>query len=144
MIRTIAAATALLALCGAGMVRADNTTTPPDSSAAPSGSTDTSNLVFVGGTPILRVLFGAGGYTPEERAEHIQNRVNMALSHGPVKASDITVQAAGSDAVVLVSGNLLFTADVATAHANHSSPMTLASEWADHMRQVLPDLTAAK
>jgi hypothetical protein len=104
----------------------------------------TSNAVFVGGTPIMRVRVAAAGYTPEQRASEIQLRVNEALSHGPVQASDITVEPSGSEAVVLVKGHLLFTADWATARFNDATPMDLANQWADHMRMVLPALTAPK
>jgi hypothetical protein len=104
----------------------------------------TSNAVFVGGTPIMRVRVPAGGFSPEQRAAAIQERVNEALSHGPIHASDITVEPSGNEAVVLVKGHLLFTADWATARFNEATPMDLANQWADHMRMVLPNLTAPK
>lgn len=104
----------------------------------------TANAVFVGGTPIMRVRVAAAGYTPDQRASEIQQRVNEALSHGPIQADDITVEPSGNEAVVLVKGHLLFTADWATARFNDATPMNLADQWADHMRMVLPALTSAK
>jgi hypothetical protein len=111
---------------------------------AGNGTTDTSNLVLVGGTPILRVYEGAGGFTAEERATEIQERVNNLLGQGPITAKDVTVAMQGDDAVVLVKGQLLFTAswqDADMAMAN-STPMDLANIWAARMRTILPSLTS--
>jgi hypothetical protein len=105
---------------------------------------DTSNAVFVGGTPIMRVRTAAGGYTPEERATHIQYRVNKLLGQGPISPSDITVRSVGNEAEVDVKGQLLFTADLATARFNQATPMDLANTWANNMRTVLPSLTQPK
>jgi hypothetical protein len=108
------------------------------------GGPSTANAVFVGGTPIMRVRFGADGYSPEERAAAIQERLNKMLSMGPIVSTDITVEQAGTDAVVLVKGQLMFTADRATARYDTETPLQLASGWADKLRSVLPELTEAK
>ncbi len=102
------------------------------------------NAVFIGGTPIMRVRVAAAGYSPEQRAAAIQERLNRILAHGPVHPSDITATAQGAEAVVRVQGRLLFTADTATARYNQATPLELANQWADHLRAVLPDLTQAK
>lgn len=102
------------------------------------------NAVFVGGTPIMRVRVGAAGYSPEQRAQQYQLRLNRILAHGPIRPADVQVQSLGNEATVKVKGRLLFTADWATARFNHTTPTALANGWADHMRQVLPDLTAPK
>lgn len=112
--------------------------------ALPAQAPSNSNAVFVGGTPIMRVRIASGGYSPEQRAAQIQERVNKFLGQGPIRESDITVQPSGNEAVVLVKGQLLFTADWGTARFNHSTPMQLANMWADHMRGVLPGLTRPK
>ena len=102
------------------------------------------NAVIVGGTPIMRFRVAAGGYTPAQRAKETQERLNNILSTGPIAPSDISVQQQGADAVVLVKGQLLFTADTATAQYNSSTHLDLANAWADNMRGVLPGLTRAK
>jgi len=104
----------------------------------------TSNAVFVGGTPIMRLRTSAGGYSPEQRATEIQERVNEALSGGVIRADDITVEPSGNEAIVLVKGRLLFTADWDTARFNSSTPTDLADQWANNMRLVLPSLTSVK
>ena len=104
----------------------------------------TSNSVFVGGTPIMRVRIGGGGFTPAQRAAQIQERVNRVLSHGPIQPADISVARRGGEAVVLVKDELLLTADAATARFNRTSPLLLAQTWAENMRRVLPSLTEPK
>ena len=104
----------------------------------------TNNVVFVGGTEIMRVRVAAAGFTPEQRAAQIQERVNLLLGCGTVKPEDITVQQRGGDAVVLCKGQLLLTADRATARFNRTTPLLLAQGWAERMRRVLPSLTQPK
>ena len=103
-----------------------------------------SNAVFVGGTPIMRVRVGAAGYSPVQRAEQYQLRLNQILASGPITPTEVQVQSLGNEAVVKVKGQLLFTADWATARFNRTTPALLADGWAEHMRQVLPGLTAPK
>jgi hypothetical protein len=149
-------------MCGVGPVRAqlsssgpqydgtgittNSNNQPVDRTGSPLyfGGPSTSNAVFVGGTPIMRVRVGADGYTPDQRAGKIQERLNNLLGQGPIRVADITTQQDGADAVVLVKGQLLFTADSATAQFNSTTPMILADTWADHLRKVLPDLTQPK
>jgi hypothetical protein len=108
------------------------------------GGPSNANAVFVGGTPIMRVRVGADGYTPDQRASRIQERLNKLLGQGPIIDSDITIQPMGLDAVVLVKGQLLFTADSATARFNTTTPMDLANTWANRLKSVLPGLTEPK
>ncbi len=123
--------------------RAQGSPQPNDISSASSKYSSTS--VFVGGTPIMRVRFGASGYTPEQRAAAIQDRVNNILSQGAILPADISVQDLDrNDSAVYVKGSLLFTADAATAKYNTTTAHALAVKWANTMRQVLPELTQAK
>ena len=84
------------------------------------------------------------GYSPEQRASAIQERLNEILAHGPIRAADVTVAPLGAEAVVRVKGQLLFTADAATAKFNQATPLALANQWAQNMRTVLPGLTQPK
>jgi hypothetical protein len=102
----------------------------------------TEDLVFLGGVEIMRFRVGAGGFSAHERAVETQERLNMLLGQGPIYPSDITTEMVGPDAVVLVKGILLFTADADTASLNDATPMDLANTWADRMRGVLPGLTS--
>lgn len=108
------------------------------------GGPSTANAVFLGGTPIMRVRVAADGYSPAQRASQIQERLNNLLGMGSITADEITTQQVGADAVVMVKGHLLFTADSATAQFNSTTPIALANTWADHVRKLLPALTEAK
>lgn len=108
------------------------------------GGPSDADRVFVGGTPIMTFRVGAGGFSPHERAMATQERLNKLLGEGPISSSDIAVEQRGADAVVTVKGQLLFTADQATAQINQMTPVQLANKWADNMRAVLPSLTRPK
>ncbi|MDR3707600.1 MAG: hypothetical protein P4L33_04825 [Capsulimonadaceae bacterium] len=100
------------------------------------------NAVILGGEIIMRFRVGDGGFTPIERAEETQDRLNALLGGGPIYPEDISTRPFGDDAIVQVNGQLLFTADPVTAAINSSTPMQLANNWASKMRDILPDLTA--
>lgn len=108
------------------------------------GQSATSSTVFVGGTEVMRVRVATGGMSTSQRAALIQERVNKFLGQGPIRPADISVAPRGNEAVVLVKGQLLFTADWATARFNRTTPMLLANGWAERMRAVLPSLTQPK
>jgi len=112
--------------------------------AARQTAPDTSATVFVGGTELMRVRVASGGYTPAQRARQIQERVNTLLGKGVIRPDDVTVAPRRGEAVVLVKGQLLLTADNATARFNQMTPRQLADHWAARMRAVLPTLTQPK
>lgn len=103
--------------------------------------TNTWNLAFVGGTPIQRVRTSWAGYDPHRRAMMVQDRVNHALSVGPVRPREFTVGRIQGDWCVLFRGHRFLTADARSAHLNHSNPRRLAMRWAHRMRLVFPALT---
>lgn len=100
-------------------------------------------VVYAAGTPVMTVRTAAGGYSAEERASHIQNRLNLTLGMAPIYPSDVTVTPSGQDVLVMVKDRLVFTADPDEARANDSTPAGLAITWADELKQVLPNLTRA-
>jgi len=110
---------------------------------APSSSGFSGNTVYVGGTPILRVRFSSAGFTPQERAAQIQQRVNALMDGGPIHPEDIYVQDYDAlDSGIYVKGHLLFMADSATARFNQTTAHDLAVNWAANMRRMLPKLTS--
>jgi len=110
----------------------------------PAANASTLNTVMVGGAVIMRVRVATSDFSVEQRTTALQERVNDLMGQGPIHPDDITVEPFGNEAVVKVKGKLLFTADWTTARYNQTTPMDLANQWADHMRVVLPRLTAAK
>ena len=101
------------------------------------------NTVFVGGTTIMRVTTASGGYSPQQRATAIQERLNRILALAPIHPSDVTVTKT-MPPTVCVKGHLFFTADQASAQADHVTPMILANQLASRLKTVLPSLTKAK
>src|SRR5579872_5242627 len=95
----------------------------------------TQDTVLLGGNVIMRVRVPAGGMTIEQRTSSLQLRLNKILSMGPINPDDVTVEPFGSEAVVKVKDQLLFTADWDTARYNQSTPLELAQKWAAHMRE---------
>jgi len=97
--------------------------------------------VVVGGTLIHVIRTSWAGHTPQQRADEVQQRLNVAFAQGPITPKDITTAKVQDDWCVLFRGRRLLTADALAAKQQHSDPATLAGEWAARLRQVLPDLT---
>jgi hypothetical protein len=104
-------------------------------------SLPSSAQVYVGGTFFITLRTTWAGLTPEQRADVVQERINEALSMGPIHPDDISVGQMQGDWVVLLKGRRFFTADIATAKAESTSPQQLAEQWAQHLRHQLPALT---
>lgn len=100
-----------------------------------------SNLVAIGGMPLLRIRTAWVGLTPEVRAIRVQQRLNDALAKAPLYPRDIQARQLQGDWVVLVKGKRLFTADPITARDSHTTPQALAMQWTAKMRRILPELT---
>ena len=98
--------------------------------------------VLVGGTLFLTVRAAWGGLTAEQRAAQVQERINHALSIGPIHASDITIAKVDGDWIVLLQGKRLYTADYDTAKVDGTAPQALAEQWAAFLKATLPGLTA--
>ena len=94
--------------------------------------------VLIGDDVVLRVRFPAGGYTVEQRAELIMLRINELLGSQPFDPSDVKVGVVNKECVVLIGGNVIITADSATAKYNKSTPQQLAEIWAANLRRVIP------
>ena len=114
----------------------------PTLSFAQSSTVLSSRQVLVGGTLFLTVRTAWGGLTPEQRAAQVQERINHALSIGPVHASDITVAKVDGDWIVLLQGKRLYTADYDTAKLDQTPPAELAEKWASFLKATLPGMTA--
>lgn len=103
-------------------------------------SPDTSPLISISGEPLFRIRAGAGGYTAEQRADKVRERLIPILSLPNLQAADIAIRQsrAGQDASIYVRGLLLVTVDRTLASANRTKPFLLADHWANRLRAVLP------
>lgn len=98
--------------------------------------------VVIGGRVVMRIRTGAGGLTPDERAEAVRVRLGPILTMPDLRPSDVRVRQAhrGRTASIYVRNRLLFTVDRNLARANRASPRTLAYQWARTLREVLPQI----
>ena len=117
-------------------------TAPSSSFAQGFGSVPSARQVIVGGVLFLTVRDAWGGLTPEQRATQVQERINEALSQGPIHVHDITVAKVDGDWIVELKGKRLYTADYDTAKLDDTAPQALANQWAAFLQSTLPGLTA--
>ena len=105
---------------------------------------DTTTEAIIGGTLIHNVRTAWAGRSPQQRADQVQQRLNVALAQAPIHPKTSRSAQVQGDWCVLFRGRRFLTADPLTAKQDHSNPQALAAKWARHLRHVLPDLTKAK
>ena len=77
------------------------------------------------------------------RVDDSHDRLRFILNNPNLKSKDILVKPLGNyGAKITANGQLIVPIGVAEASAHSSTPMQLAKDWAFHLRQVLPKLTA--
>lgn len=98
--------------------------------------------VVIGGRVVMRIRTGAGGLTPDERADAVRRRLGPILTMTDLSPEDVQVvqREAGATASIYVRNRLLITADKNLARANDTSPGLLAEKWAEILREVLPEV----
>ena len=100
----------------------------------------------LGGYPVLRLRSSAGGMTPQERIDHIMDRLTPLLGVPNIHPSDVVVYLPPADShinrapVIYALGRKLITVDSATVAAagGGGTPLLVASKWAARLQQVLP------
>jgi hypothetical protein len=106
-----------------------------------------SGEITYSGKLLFRIRTGAGGYTPEQRAEQVKERLVPILSLAELRAEDIRVvqTAPKQDASLYVRDHLLITVDRNMALANgNGDPADLARVWAERVRQILPQVVTTE
>lgn len=91
----------------------------------------------------MRIRTGAGGYTAEQRAEAVRERLVPILSMENLTPDDVAIRQTrpNQDAHIFVRDRLLITVDRTLTQANGGGdPYTLASAWAEKLRMVLPQV----
>lgn len=96
--------------------------------------------VSIGGQVVMRLRSNAGGLSPEERAESIEDRLTRLVAVPDLKPADVVVYSPiGKSPVIYVLGRKLITVDIATAKAaGGGKPIDVAVTWAKRLQQVLP------
>jgi hypothetical protein len=112
--------------------------------ALPARAQTDETAIDLGGQVVMRIRIGAGGYTPQQRADAVRARLTPILGFAGLKAADVTVRQTrpGQDAAIYVRDSLLITVDRSLAGANGTTPEALARVWADRLRTVLPRVAA--
>lgn len=96
--------------------------------------------VLMGDRVVIRVRTAAGGLSAAERADLMARRLKELVDQG-AKPADVTTSYLGGEAVVLVKGQLVATADRFHAELNGTTPRRLANSWAGNIRQALREGT---
>jgi uncharacterized protein with FMN-binding domain len=101
-------------------------------------------MVTYSGQILMRIRTAAGGYTAEQRAAAVQDRLQAILSTENLTPADIVVKQTRryQDASIYVRDRLLITVDRKLAQANgNNEPGALAAQWAERMRSILPTVS---
>jgi hypothetical protein len=99
-------------------------------------------VISLGGRQIMNIRTGAGGYTAQQRADAVRERLVPILSIISLTPEDVSVrqQRPGQDAGIYVRGHLLVTVDRTLARTDGMSPFKLADKWAARLASVLPQV----
>ncbi len=117
-------------------------TSPAHAEAAGDGQYPTHTIggtdgeVVINGDVVLRMRAAAGGYTPEQRADIIRERLRMLVDAG-IEPSGIYAGMMRSFPAVMAGDALIITADADHARMNRSSQAKLAEEWAANIAGAL-------
>ncbi|GAB4456454.1 MAG: hypothetical protein OHK0029_14400 [Armatimonadaceae bacterium] len=105
---------------------------------------DRANEIALGGEVIMRIRHNMGGYSAEERADAIRNRLVTILAMEDLKSDEVTYRQVGfSDNYgIYVRDNLLVTVGPMMAQANNTNPEALAEMYTMKLREVLPQVVA--
>lgn len=111
-------------------------TPSPPAQPRPAAQADARRLTL-GGVTVLQFRVASGGFTPEQRASKLQDRVVEILSHPELRPKDVHVVPGkgGHSATVMVGPLLFVTVTEADAQATQSTPEKLAMTWAENFRQ---------
>jgi hypothetical protein len=110
--------------------------TAPPASPAPAPPANAAR-VTLGDVTVLQFRVGSGGFTPEQRASKLQDRVVEILSRPDLGPKDVRVTPGkgGRSATITVGPLLFVTVTEADARATRSTPEKLAATWAANFRK---------
>ena len=133
-----------VALLSAGMLLIGSQDARSEPPLVVPGGTNTE--ISLGGEIIMRMRENAGGFTAEQRAEIVRDRLVPILSLTDLKASDVTVRSGPGDiwAAIYVREKILVTVSQSLAQANQTKPTPLAEIYAEKLRRILPQVNIKK
>lgn len=110
----------------------------------PSSGIGQDGEVIIGQQIILRIRFAAGGLSIQQRADAVTVRLNEYLGSKPFDPSKVKVANVNGEYCVMISNNLIITADKDTARYKQATPKQLAEMWASNIRKAIPKAKAEK
>ena len=139
------AAALLLTLAGGSLAAQTPPAAPSTPAVTPAAPGSFADLTL-GGYPVLRLRASAGGMTPQERIDHITDRLTPLLGIPDIRPSDVVVYLPPANShvnrspVIYALGRKLITVDTATVASagGGGTPLMMASKWAARLQQVLP------
>jgi hypothetical protein len=102
---------------------------------------DTADIAL-GGEVVMRLRGTLGGYTAQQRAGEVTQRLTPILSQPNLQPDDVQVRQlpGSSDAAIYVRDRLLVTIGWRDARANSTTPYLLAQQYVQTLRRVLPEV----
>lgn len=96
----------------------------------------TGGEVAIDGSVVIRMRAPAGGYSPDERAEIIRERLRVLVGAG-IEPEGVYAGMMRGFPAVMAGESLIITADAEHARMNRSSQAQLAEEWATRVAAAL-------
>jgi hypothetical protein len=108
--------------------------------SVPAGALTMTQKCVIANTLCFSVRAAAAGMTPQQRIDHVNDRLAVILGHETLQPENLrTRQTAGGDVEIWVGRSLLATVTRADARANGSAdPQSVADRWASNLRAALP------
>jgi hypothetical protein len=97
----------------------------------------------VAGKEVLSISVAAGGLSPAERIERLDERLNEILSQSddPLRPEEIVLGPGNGFVRILARKTLLVTVSEADARSHHATCDGLAKTWLSNLRKTLPQLS---
>lgn len=95
------------------------------------------NEVSVAGVLVVRFRVGAGGFTPEQRADQVLRRIVTAFGREDLAKKPVEIRGKEKEPSLYVGDLLLVTITLADAAATKCTPMELARKWQPAFSQAL-------
>lgn len=96
--------------------------------------------IMMANSLLLRIRCSASGYSAQERANAIQNRVNDLIIPGGIDLDTVQVRTTGNTTAIYADGRLLVTVCECDARINHTTVEKLANQWAARFKSIYPKI----
>ncbi len=98
------------------------------------------HYVMMANQLLLRIRCSASGYTAQERASAVQNRVNDLIIPGGIDLKTVQIKTYRNTTAIYAGGKLLVTVSECDARVNHTTVDKLARRWAARFKAIYPQI----